>query len=92
MDMEYRQCSRCVMDNASDNTIVFNQEGYCNYCTEAIETLQERYFPNEAGAKKLDELLTILKKKEKTENMTALWAYQADWTRLIWRISVTNMG
>ncbi len=63
MDMEYRQCSRCVMDNASDNTIVFNQEGYCNYCTEAIETLQERYFPNEAGAKKLDELLTILKKE-----------------------------
>ncbi len=65
--MGYQQCNRCVMDNASDETITFDEEGYCNYCTEAISTLSERYFPNEIGAQKLQELLITLKKEGKNK-------------------------
>jgi len=50
------------MDNSSDNTIVFDGLGYCNYCTEAISRSKEIYFPNEEGEKKLNELLDKIKK------------------------------
>ena len=33
---EYRICKRCVMDTAGDPDITFDQDGYCNYCTDAI--------------------------------------------------------
>ena len=29
-------CNRCVMSNYSDETINFDENGYCNYCTEAL--------------------------------------------------------
>lgn len=32
----YQICKRCVMDNAGDAEIAFDENGYCNYCTEAI--------------------------------------------------------
>src|SRR5574344_233585 len=60
--MEYRQCTRCIMDNASDSTIIFNEQGECNYCTDALKEIGTRYLPNEEGKKKLDEMLTLLKK------------------------------
>lgn len=34
--VEFRRCNRCVMDNSSDDTIVFDSEGICNYCTDAL--------------------------------------------------------
>ena len=36
---EYKICKRCVMDNRGDPNIRFDENGYCNYCTPAIETL-----------------------------------------------------
>jgi len=49
------------MDNASDNTIIFDDFGYCNYCTKALSEIGKVYFPNEEGKKRLDELLAKIK-------------------------------
>jgi len=62
--MKYQQCTRCIMDNKSDNTIKFDSNGYCNYCEDAFRLKDKVYFPNEEGIKRLDNLL----KKLKTEN------------------------
>lgn len=59
--MEYKQCARCVMDNASDSTITFDEQGYCNYCTNALRRMPVTYFPNEEGQKKLGDLIEKIK-------------------------------
>ena len=38
---EYRICKRCVMDTNGDPDITFDENGYCNYCTEAILLLEQ---------------------------------------------------
>ncbi len=45
----YRRCTRCVMDNASDSTITFDENGVCNYCSDVEKRKGEEYFPNEEG-------------------------------------------
>lgn len=49
--MNYQICTRCVMDNASDPTITFDENGYCNYCTTELNRKDNVYFPNEEGKK-----------------------------------------
>lgn len=51
------------MDNISDVTITFNEKGFCNYCTDAIDLKNKEYFPNEIGEKKLNQLLEDIKTK-----------------------------
>lgn len=70
--MDYQICSRCVMDNQSDETITFDVNGYCNYCTEAINSMSQRYFPNEVGSEKLDELIKQLKKEGENKKYDCL--------------------
>ena len=56
---EYKICSRCVMDTNGDPDITFDENGYCNYCTEAIDLLeQEKERVNE---QKLEELFQKIK-------------------------------
>ena len=43
------RCTRCIMDNSSDETIVFDENGVCNYCKEAMARKEKEYFPNEEG-------------------------------------------
>lgn len=63
---EIKYCTRCVMNNASDKSITFDEHGYCNYCTKAISEINTTtYFPNEAGKKRLDEMVSMLKKENK---------------------------
>ncbi|MCI9282959.1 MAG: N-acetyl sugar amidotransferase [Lachnospiraceae bacterium] len=50
------------MDDSSDSYIRFDENGYCNYCTRAIQNIGKIYFPNEEGQKKLAELLSEVKK------------------------------
>lgn len=57
----YARCTRCVMDNSSDDTITFDENGHCNYCNEALKIKNEVYFPNDEGKKRLDALLTKIK-------------------------------
>jgi len=69
---EVVRCTRCIMDNSSDNTIIFDGDGYCNYCTEAISRGKETYFPNEEGEKKLNLLLEKIKKNGVGKNYDCL--------------------
>ena len=36
----YQMCTRCVMDT-TDPKIIFDENGYCNHCTDAIERLKQ---------------------------------------------------
>lgn len=59
--MEYKICSRCVMDTNGDPEVTFDENGVCSYCTNALKSMPHIYFPNEEGAKKLEGLISILK-------------------------------
>ena len=37
---EYKQCQRCVMDT-SDPFISFDENGYCNHCTNYINNISK---------------------------------------------------
>jgi len=63
----FQRCSRCVMDNSSDDTITFDSNGQCNYCTKALSQMRQVYFPNEDGEERLKELITRLKKENKNK-------------------------
>lgn len=56
-----KRCTRCVMDDLSDDTIVFNENGECNYCTEALNNINKIYYPNDEGKRKLDKLIQKIK-------------------------------
>lgn len=60
---EYKQCKRCIMDNSSDEMIYFDDEGNCNYCNYALKIKDTKYFPNEIGQQKFDDLVARLKKE-----------------------------
>jgi len=55
------------MDNMGDPTIEFDENGYCNYCTTAIGTKHLRYFPNDEGKKKLENLFQKIKDQGKNQ-------------------------
>ncbi len=59
------RCVNCIMDDSSDFTIRFDEQGVCNYCKEALELKNSTYFPNEEGRKKLDKLMAEIKDSEK---------------------------
>lgn len=61
--MTIQICTRCVMDNVSDNTITFYQDGTCNYCNYSLERKESVYFPNENGKKRLNDMVAMLKKE-----------------------------
>ena len=59
---EYRICTRCVMDT-SDPDIVFDENGFCNHCSNAIELLKLPPYglpPNEKEAA-LNKLIQSIK-------------------------------
>ena len=64
---QYQICTRCVMDNASDDTITFDENGYCNYCSKELERKNLVYFPNEEGEKKLDVMVSEMKENSKNK-------------------------
>ena len=62
----YRRCNRCVMDNASDSTITFDENGNCSYCTKALSEINTTvYFPGEEGKRRLDAMIKMLKEENK---------------------------
>lgn len=66
--INYKQCCRCVMDNKSDATITFDTYGYCFYCTKALSEIgTTTYFPNETGQKKLNDMISMLKKEGRSK-------------------------
>lgn len=56
--MPYRLCNRCVMDT-TDMDIIFDKNGHCNHCTDALATnLIEDQSPE-----LLEEIISNIKKK-----------------------------
>jgi len=56
------------MDNVSDRFITFDEDGYCNYCTQVLSQINTTtYFPNETGKAKLDKLLHQIKEENKNK-------------------------
>jgi N-acetyl sugar amidotransferase len=69
---EVVRCKRCVMDNVSDITIGFNEDGYCDYCTNQLEKKDDIYFPNKTGEEKLQNLVREIKDKNKENEYDCL--------------------
>lgn len=65
--MEYKRCTRCVMDNSYDDTIRFNENGECSYCSNAIKQARYTYYPNVEGETKLKRLIAEIKLKGKNK-------------------------
>lgn len=63
MSNSYRMCTRCVMDNKVDETIVFNEIGICNHCIRYDELLNTRVFRGAEGEKALSELVSSIKEQ-----------------------------
>ena len=63
--MEYKQCTRCVMDNNGDPTITFDARGQCNYCTDALKAKNIVYHPDKNGKQYLDNIFSMLKERRK---------------------------
>lgn len=61
------RCVRCVMDDVSDKTITFDENGVCNYCTTEFERSKKVYFPNDTGKEKLNQLLKEIKNAGKNK-------------------------
>ena len=71
--MSYQRCNRCIMDNASDSTITFDENGYCNYCTEALKEINTTtYFPNEEGKRRLEAMLNEIKEYNKNRDFDCI--------------------
>ncbi|MFS8083532.1 MAG: N-acetyl sugar amidotransferase [Ginsengibacter sp.] len=60
-------CRRCVMDS-TDPQISFDESGICNYCKAIEALLEERWSPNDAGKKILDNLIEKIKKSGNGKN------------------------
>lgn len=54
-------CKRCIMDDSSDRTIKFDENGYCDYCKSALQIKDKIYFPNKEGEKRLEKTIKEIK-------------------------------
>lgn len=59
------QCKRCIMDDSGDPTIVFDKNGICNYCTDALRIKPRKYFPNSTGEERLNKIFSQIKEEGK---------------------------
>lgn len=58
---EYQVCTNCVMDT-TDSVIQFDGKGMCDHCHNYYENILPNWHPDEQGRKKLDEIVTQIKK------------------------------
>lgn len=63
-NVEIKICRRCVMDT-TDTNIKFDDQGYCNHCTEALKNKVKIWFPNQQGEEKLTSLVKKIKNSNK---------------------------
>ena len=68
---KYQICKRCVMDT-TDMDIVFDENGYCNHCFQAITISEHSVKNNERSQKMLDEVLQNIKAKGKNKKYDCL--------------------
>lgn len=61
---EYRICKNCIMDT-SDKTILFDEQGVCNYCKRAKQLIKEEGYRGEISDKHLQEMICKIKEHQK---------------------------
>ena len=79
----FQRCTRCVMDNKSDKSIKFDSDGYCNYCTDALKKMDEVYFPNSEGERRLKILIDRLKEEKKEKRGSSLTVTECEILKLM---------
>ncbi len=57
----YKICNRCVMDT-SDKNIVFNNDGFCNHCTNYLANKNKIIKSNKKGRDELKKIINNVKK------------------------------
>lgn len=62
----YQICTRCIMDT-TDPEIKFDENGVCNHCRKYKERAQKELHNDEAGRKKLQQLVNAIRKKGKNK-------------------------
>lgn len=67
-----RACNRCVMDDTSDESITFDKNGHCSYCTDALSRMPREYFPGDVGRAKLDAMMAKIKQEGKTKDFDCM--------------------
>lgn len=67
-----KMCTYCVMDNENDPTIVFDENGQCNYCRDALRRKKQEYFPDKSGEKELYRIITEIKEQTKGEQYNCM--------------------
>ena len=70
-EIKYQQCNRCVMDT-SDLEIRFDENGYCNHCTEYFEKTSKLVYQGEASDEKFKTLIEKIKKSGENNNYDCL--------------------
>ena len=63
-------CSRCIYDDTIPN-ISFDEEGVCSYCHE-IDVLERLYPNDDRGKKKLDDIISQMKKDGRNKKYDAI--------------------
>ena len=69
--VEYQICNRCVMDT-TDMDIVFDENGYCNHCSNAIAINEHNKKNNERSQEMLEAVLKNIKTKGKNKKYDCL--------------------
>ena len=59
--IQYKICSRCIMDTTSDPNLVLDQDGVCNYCHEYDEMYEKYKVYRDNGEEKLKKLFDEIK-------------------------------
>lgn len=62
MTRPYQICKRCIMDT-SEPEIVFDSNGFCNHCNEAIKRINGQILPPDERAQALNALVAKIKKE-----------------------------
>lgn len=57
-------CTRCVMDT-SDPEIVFDEQGVCNHCHNFDNETSNRWYPNQEGKQKLENIFASVRREGK---------------------------
>jgi len=59
-------CKRCVMDDENTD-IIFDEDGICNYCTEALMNKSKIWRKDEDGRKELEKIIEKMKEENKNK-------------------------
>ena len=62
MALEYRICTRCIMDTDNDLDIVFDDAGHCNHCRAAIVSFSRMLPPPEERAAAFERTIDMIRR------------------------------